>query len=217
VVAKQIGGEMADKLTPIEFDKTLDFNGILDKCHEVFKKTIALKDRPQLGEREIYIPLKWIENKAEIFWHAASIEPKPRLDIKPCTNDLASAFCEDNCISETKLIALSNGAERAKCIYRALRVGWIREVIDLFNANDSRVKYWEKVNSAKRKRLYIRYQEEEIDYLIVLEDKSEKRVQLITAFPVFFVSAKRDYDKDYKNYCKTQKTGNRYAKTGFSF
>jgi hypothetical protein len=81
-------------------------------------------------------------------------------------------------------------------------VGWIREVIELYNANDSRVKYWEKVNSAKRKRLYIRYQEEEIDYLVVLEDKSEKRVQLITAYPVFFVSAKRDYDADFQNYQK---------------
>jgi hypothetical protein len=193
---------MADKLTPIEFDKTLDFDGILDKCHEVFKQTIATKDRPLFGNREIYVPLKWIENKAEIFWHSASIEPKPRLDIKPCTNDLSSAYCVDNCIAETDRIVMSNGDTRAKCIYRALRVGWIREVIELYNANDSRVKYWEKVNSAKRKRLYIRYQEEEIDYLVVLEDKSEKRVQLITAYPVFFVSAKRDYDADFQNYQK---------------
>ena len=58
------------------------------------------------------------------------------------------------------------------------------------------------VNSKKKKRLYLRYQEEELDYLIVLEKKSEKRVQLITAYPVFFVSAKKDYEKDYQNYIK---------------
>jgi hypothetical protein len=196
---------MENKLTPIEFDKSMDFDGIFDKCHDVFKQTIAIKDRPLFGNREIYIPLKWIENKAEIFWHSASIEPKPRLDIKPCNNDLSSAFCDDNCISEKKLIAMTNGDVRAKCIFRALRVGWIRAVIDLYNAKDSRVKYWEKVNSQKKNRLYLRYQEEEIDYLIILEDKSEKRVQLITAYPVFFVSAKRDYDKDYQNYQKAQK------------
>lgn len=41
-----------------------------------------------------------------------------------------------------------------------------------------------------------------MDYLIVLEKKNEKRVQLITAYPVFFVSAKKDYEKDYQNYIK---------------
>lgn len=50
--------------------------------------------------------------------------------------------------------------------------------------------------------MYLRYQEEELDYLIVFEKKSEKRVQLITAYPIFFVSAKKDYEKDYQNYIK---------------
>ena len=71
-----------------------------------------------------------------------------------------------------------------------------------YNENDVRVKYWEKVNSKKKKRLYLRYLEEELDYLIVFEKKNEKRVQLITAYPVFFVSAKKDYEEDYQNYIK---------------
>ena len=97
---------------------------------------------------------------------------------------------------------MNNGDVRAKCLYRALRVGWIRDIIELYNVNDMRVKYWKKVNSKKRNRLYLRYQEEELDYLIVFEEKSEKRVQLITAYPIFFVSAKRDYEKDYQEYIK---------------
>lgn len=193
---------MTNKLTPIAIDKTLGSSEIFDVCHNKFKQTIATKDRPFFHGREIYVPLKWIENKAEIFWHSASIEQKPGLDIKPCTNDLSAAFCSENCISGTELITMDNGDVRAKCLYRALRVGWIRDVIELYNANDMRVKYWEKVNSKKRNRLYLRYQEEELDYLIVLEEKSDKRVQLITAYPVFFVSAKRDYEKDYQEYIK---------------
>ena len=63
----------------------------------------------------------------------------------------------------------------------------------------------EKINSKKKKRLYLRYQEEELDYLVVLEKKSERRVQLITAYPVFFVSAKKDYEKDYQNYINNTK------------
>lgn len=192
-----------NKLMPIAIDKTKELSEMFNECHRRFKETIAAKERPLLRDKEIYVPLKWVESKAEIFWHSASIEQKPRLDIKPCTNDLSSAFCLENCISGAELITMGNGDVRAKCLYRALRVSWIREVIELYNANDTRVKYWEKVNSKKRNRLYLRYQEEELDYLIVFEDKSEKRVQLITAYPVFFISAKQSYEKDYQNYIKS--------------
>ena len=47
---------------------------------------------------------------------------------------------------------MNNGDVRTKCLYRALRVGWIREIIELYNENDVRVKYWEKVNSKKKNR-----------------------------------------------------------------
>lgn len=202
---------MKKKLTPIDIDKNLELSEMFDACHNKFKETIATKDRPLFQGMEIYVPLKWIESKAEIFWHSASIEQKGNLNIKPCTNDLSSAFCSENCILGTDLITMSNGTERAKCLYRALRVGWISEIIELYNENDTRVKYWEKTNSNKKKRLYLRYQEEEIDYLIVLEKRSEKKVQLITAYPIFFVSAKKDYEKDYQDYIvkESEKTKNR--------
>ena len=73
----------------------------------------------------------------------------------------------------------------------------------MFNHHDAHAKYWEKINSNKKNRIYLRYQEEN-DYLIVFEEKSSKRVTLITAFPVFFRSAKRDYDNDYNAYVHSQ-------------
>ena len=85
-----------------------------------------------------------------------------------------------------------------------MRVEWIRQIIDMFNHHDAHAKYWEKINSNKKNRIYLRYQEEN-DYLIVFEEKSSKRVTLITAFPVFFRSAKRDYDNDYNAYVHSQK------------
>lgn len=193
---------MSEKLKPIEIDKEDTNPGIFDRCHEIFKNTIATKDRPKFGDREIYIPIIWIENKAEIFWHSASMEQKPQLDIKPCNNDIAAAYCEENCVIGMDSIVLSNGDVREKCIYRAVRVGWISEVIHMYNVGDPRVRYWEKVNSKKRKRLYLQYLEDEINYLVVFEEKSQKRVRLITAYPVFFISAKKDYEKDYQNYIK---------------
>ncbi len=195
---------MAEKLKPIEIKRGDTLSDIFNRCHEVFKRTIATKDRPMLGKREIYVPINWIEEKAEIFWHSASIEQKPKLDMKPCNNDISSSRCDVNCVTGEDVIVLNNGDIRAKCIFRAVRVGWIREIIDLYNKGDSHVRYWEKVNSDKRTRLYLRYLEDEIDYLVVLEHKSEKRVRLITAYPVFFISAKKDYEKDYQNYIKSQ-------------
>lgn len=191
------------KLIPIDISGLIEIDKIMDKCHDLFKSSMASKEnRPQLGEREIYVPLNWIEYKAEIFWHAASIEPKEKLDILPCNNDSSSFMCNSNCINLTNSIIVGNMNEREKCIYRSTRVGWIKPVIEMYNSGDARVKYWEKVNSDKRNRIYLRYQEEEIDYLVVLDDKSSKRVMLVTAFPVFFISAKRDYDKEYQNYIK---------------
>ena len=131
------------------------------------------------------------------------MEQKPQLDIKPCNNDIAAAHCEENCVIGMDSIVLSNGDVREKCIYRAVRVGWISKVIHMYNVGDPRVRYWEKVNSKKRKRLYLQYLEDEINYLVIFEEKSQKRVRLITAYPVFFISAKKDYEKDYQNYIKT--------------
>lgn len=193
------------KLKTIDINGLQDISAIMDKCHDVFKLTMANKEnRAKLGEREVAVPLNWIDYKAEIFWHAASIEEKGKIDILPCVNDITSSVCADNCIDAFDAIVMNNGAEREKCIYRAVRVGWIREILDMYNKGDNRIKYWEKINSNKKNRIYLRYQEEELDYIVVLDDKSDKRVQLITGYPVFFISAKKDYELDYQKYTKSK-------------
>ena len=191
------------KLTPMNITTNQSIDGIMDQCHILFKETIGSKERPLLGDREIFIPFVWIQEKAEIFWHIGSIEEKSRLDIKPCNNDITSAVCDSNCSNASDIVILNNGEERAKCIYRAVRVGWILEIVKMYNASDSRVKYWEKDNSDHRRRIYLRYQEDEIDYLVVFEKKNEKRVILVTGYPVFFISSKKDLDSEYAKYQKT--------------
>lgn len=193
------------KLVPIDIIGLSKTEDIMQKCHDIFKATMASKEsKPKLNDREIIVPLKWIDYKAEIFWHSASIEPKQKLDILPCNNDIASSVCGNNCVAAIDSIVI-NGTERQKCIYRAVRVNWIKPVIEMYNNNDSRVKYWEKVHTMNKKnRIYLRYQEEEIDYLVVLEDKSDKRVRFITAYPIFFLSAKKDYESDYQIYQKSK-------------
>lgn len=193
------------KLVPIDIIGLSKTEDIMQKCHDIFKAMMASKEnKPKLNDREIIVPLKWLDYKAEIFWHSASIEPKQKLDILPCNNDIASSVCGNNCVVAIDPIVI-NGTERQKCIYRAVRVNWIKPVIEMYNNNDSRVKYWEKVHTMNKKnRIYLRYQEEEIDYLVVLEDKSDKRVRFITAYPIFFLSAKKDYESDYQIYQKNK-------------
>lgn len=194
------------KLIPIDIADLSTTEEIMNKCHDIFKDTMGSKEnKPQIDGREVLVPLKWLDYKAETFWHSASIEPKQRLDILPCNNDITSSLCNNNCIAAMDSIVL-NGTEREKCIYRAVRVNWIKPVLEMYNHNDSRVKYWEKVHSKNKKnRIYLRYQDEEIDYLIVLEDISDKRVRFITAYPIFFLNAKRDYENDYQIYRKSIK------------
>ncbi|MCM1538350.1 MAG: hypothetical protein NC254_08130 [bacterium] len=48
-------------------------------------------------------------------------------------------------------------------------------------------------------------QENEYHILLDIKDtRGGKRVRLITAYPVFFISAKKDYEKDYQNYIKNR-------------
>lgn len=113
------------KLIPIDITGLNKTEDIMDKCHEVFKETMASKEnKPQFKGKEIMVPLRWLDYKAETFWHSASIEPKPRLDILPCNNDITSALCGNNCVTAADSIVL-NEVEREKCIYRAVRVNWL--------------------------------------------------------------------------------------------
>lgn len=188
--------------------KALDISGlsnladIFEKCYKNFKSTIICKEhRPKFGDKEIFVQIKWLEDhKAEIFWHISSIEKKKELDILPCNNSIETSKCDDNCITGINSIKMSNGDERAKCIYRATRVCWINKIIEMYNNKDKRVLFWEKVQNKGKTRIYLRYIEEENDYVVVFEKKSEKRVVFVTGYPVFFINAKKQFDKDYMKF-----------------
>lgn len=187
-----------EKLTPIDITGLTDFDEIYIKCHEIFKD--EMKKRPTLGEKEIKIPFTFIEMMAEGYLHCASIDEKNRLDILPCNNDKTSALCDNNCINGENYIII-NDKVRQKCLYRAVRVNWINPIVEMYNNNDVRVKYWEKKNrKTKRVRCFLRYQQDEIDYLVIFEKNGEEKVRLITAYPIFFLSKKKDCDKDYQKY-----------------
>ncbi|MCQ2563910.1 MAG: hypothetical protein MJ128_05430 [Mogibacterium sp.] len=196
-----------DQLQIIPLPDDISLDDAFDKCYEEFKSSFMAKSkRPLLGNREIVFPANeknWIEHKLELFWHASSLDQKIRFEILPCTNDVGKLLCDENCTKGMKDVLMSNGDIRYKCIYRSERVNLISQIVSLYNEGDSRVKYWERLHGhgrEKRNRIYLRYQSGYLDYLLVFEHKSEKRVTAITAFPVFFKSDSEKYDKYYNEY-----------------
>lgn len=55
------------KLIPIDITGLNKTEDIMDKCHEVFKETMASKEnKPQFKGKEIMVPLRWLDYKAVV-------------------------------------------------------------------------------------------------------------------------------------------------------
>ena len=143
------------------------------------------------------------------FWHMGSLENKDLktnsagrkyYNIKPCNNTLYSNKCT-NCVDHIYPINIRSTL-RDKCIYRMSTIEWFRIIIEKINNNEPNVKAWQ-VNTLNSKRtiekqLKIRFQEKEIDYLIILKDVGDK-YYFITSYPVFEHKQKKELDKEYKS------------------
>lgn len=80
-------------------------------------------------------------------------------------------------------------------------IEWFGEIISKANKSNSNIKIW-KVNCLNSKRaietqVKIRYQENEIDYLIILKE-TKNTYYFITAYPVFEHRQKTELDKEYR-------------------
>lgn len=81
-------------------------------------------------------------------------------------------------------------------------IEWFRIIIEKINNNEPNIKAWQvnTINSKRtiEKQLKIRFQENEIDYLIILKDVEDK-YYFITSYPVFEYKQKKELDKEYKS------------------
>ena len=190
------------KLSPIiDIDGCNSIDEIIEISYRDFKSNIMDKVvRPRLFGKLVFIKFDWwIEHKAEMYWHLASLHEKERFNVFPCGNHISENRCNRNCVYQNRQITLKNGQKRYICVYRAIRVNWINDIIELANKKDISVKEWTKDD-----KLHLRFQHEDIDYIVIFEIHS-KRYQLITAFPVFYINKKMEFDKDYSNYVKSKK------------
>lgn len=181
---------------------------IIEACYTKFKECVLNKGaRAKLFDRDVFIPIEpWIERKAQMFWHLASMSLKEKVSVFPCNNDVVISKCNENCIYHKRQITLSNGDLRDICYYRATKAFWVQQIILYANKEDACVKLWTKRdNKKKRNELYLRYQYLHIDYIAVFEDKPNGKYVLLSAYPVFYINSKNGFNKDYQNYLKEKR------------
>lgn len=168
---------------------------------EFFTEHIFNKDhRLSLFGKNIFVEAREIINdRPQGFWHMVSLEDNHHFTkVLPCTNDAVIDNCEQNCNTKAHVISVKNNTEnRNLCLYRASRIPWIVDIINLANKNDPDVCVWFKPGgNYSNDKLYLRYNHEGADYIIVFA--VEKRFyRIISAFPVFYVSEKENFDKEY--------------------
>lgn len=190
----------SDKLSlPIDINE-MKFEEIIETAYDIFKNDIMdKKTRVKYKGKFIFIKFDhWIEYKAEMFWHLISLGPKEQFQVFPCENNISDNICNMNCINKVRKVTLANGQVRNICLYRASRIKWITEIINLANKDDESVEVWEKDN-----KKHIRFKHQDVDYAIILE-MNKGTYQLVSAFPVFYINKKLTFNTDYKNYKKNK-------------
>lgn len=189
---------VSSKLSPIKKVSDEKFEDIIEDAYEVFRTEFMDKEkRPRLFNKFIFIDFKyWFDNKADCFWHLVSLHETERFGVFPCENNISEVVCKENCISKIKQVRIKNNQLRDLCIFRMLRIQWVMDIVKLADKKDENTKVW-----IKDDKLHIRYQHEDVDYVVILLN-AKNRYQLISAFPVFYINKKKQFDNDYNNYIK---------------
>ena len=191
---------MIDNNSPFPIINVLDckdIDSIIDITYEEFKRNhMNEKKRPKklLGKTMIIMFDNWRQYKADCYWHFISLGEKEQFNVFPCGNNLSEHICKKNCLTRKNIIKRYNGEVRIICPFRAIRINWIMDIINLANEQDSRIKVWEK-----DRKLHLRYNYGDIDYVLIFSSK-KYIYKLISAFPVFYINKKETFDKDYNDY-----------------
>lgn len=198
---------------------TLDFSSCetLEEQEEVaynfFKNNIRNIDkREKYKGKEIKLRLTppYYEGREEAFLHLTGFDEITKYGSKkPCEKIILTGNCFTDCVSDN-----IPKNQRNLCIFRASLLPWFNAILKLANNNDPHIKCWENIRidrnrKRENKNILIRFQEEEIDYLIVIgvfiKNNDEEVYQLRSAYPLFFKSSKKIADKEYENYIKSSK------------
>ncbi len=191
---------------PLDFSKCLTYEEQEKIAYDFFKNNIRdLNVRQKYKGKEIKLRLTppYFDGKEEAFLHLTGFNEITKYSNKPCKKIKLTGDCFTNCITDNIPIN-----QRNLCIFRASLLPWFNVVLELANSDDSHIKYWENIRIDRRRKkenksILIRFQEDEIDYLIVIgvfKKNNEEIYQLRSAYPLFFDLDKRKADKEYETY-----------------
>lgn len=191
----------------------------LSYVYQIFNPLFIQQDkRPRFNGKKIYFEVsKSLNGKIlpypEKLMHIVSLEEKNEHTILPCNNDIASNSCYNQC-EFSKAHFWFVPLDRNECLYRMARIHWIPEIIELANNQDIRIKVWVEKKKNKRGRYaektYLRFQDGIVDYVVILGHRFKGgnflNYVFESAFPVFIVRSKKQYDQRYSRYIKTLQT-----------
>lgn len=184
-----------------------NWNEILDLCYTVFSNEI--RRLPNLFGRKVIINglnKKTKDGISEAFLHMISFAKSHNFKILPCINDYDyQDICDKNCLNCHYQVTLTFGSEKERnlCIYRAIRIRWVVELIKLANSNNQNIQMW-----VKNEKMHLRYKNNSIDYIAIFVEakiKGKKVYKLISNFPVIYTSNSYKYDREYKKYIENNK------------
>ena len=191
---------MVSKLSPIlSFPE--DFQKSIDIAYDYFAEHIGNRSRrPALFDKEVFVECaEMVANRPIGFWHIISLDDTHKFKtLIPCVNDPTINLCEQNCIYGKHQIPFDYITDqRNLCLYRACRLPWIIDIIKLANRDDPYIDIWLKPSTKRGSaKLYLRYNHFGNDYVVIFS--AEKRFyRIISAFPVFYLSQKREFDKEH--------------------
>ncbi|RKD22468.1 hypothetical protein SAMN02745883_00677 [Caminicella sporogenes DSM 14501] len=194
---------------PIDVRKYDNDKQFFDEAYNIFQMELQARyNRPNLFNKFIYIDEKVkYDNKPNGFWHISSIgEDDTKYDMYPCCNDITNGLCKYMCDFGHPENFLKDD-NSIPCIYRACRIKWVREIIELANNNKNHpnLRIWQHKNQrTKEKTLKIRYLNGCIDYIIIFKISYKNSdiycYRLKTAYPVVLKSYKKRFDREYNNY-----------------
>ena len=180
-----------------------DFDESMRIAYEYFEANIYNRTkRPALFDKEVYVEAKEVIGDRPVgFWHTVSIENTHQFKNLPCNNDNTMEFCKENCIIQSRQIIIKHQTEtRNLCLYRASRLPWILDIINLANRGDPAVQTWLKPGIGKLSgKLYLRYNHYGNDYVLIFSNEKHF-YRIISAFPVFYLKEKREFDIDAQKY-----------------
>ena len=200
---------------PTDYSATIKYIDMLNALYSEYEQKVKYFNRSlKIGKVPIYFPLssQAILGKDEIFWHITGLETREigNLNTYICSGDercykACKNLCEENCRAKKRVYRLNNGSIKHFCIYRASRIVWIPQIIELLNNKCTLIHDWYNYKRVQNKgrvlQYYIRFQDWMCDYIIIFQvNMNHQAIQsykFITAFPIFFFDEKDKFNRSY--------------------